>query len=245
SQGAVGRARDAGARAASFVPADRLRCRVCPRVACRAGDAFAARTSGEASVSGLRHLIASVLMDLCAAVLPTVKDEWLRAMRAEAAHIGDQHAIGFAAGCLLACFKERLRYMANIPASARYGLVAGMGLCAGFAARAAMHMRGEHGLTAAIFGGVATSYALAAVWSMLKGGRGLIEAAVILLVLNLAAANATEISAFNGQLISAVAFEGVVIWVAVLGFSFLFARIPRLPAMPDNSRTNQDEPTFG
>ena len=140
--------------------------------------------------------------------------------------------------------------MSNIPASARYGLVAVMVLCAVFAARSAMHMRGEHGLTAAIFGGVATSYALAAVWSMLKGGRGLIEAAVILLVLNLAAAvwlfgNATEISAFNGQLISAVAFEGVVIWVAVLGFSFLFARIPRLPAMPDNSRTNQDEPTFG
>jgi uncharacterized membrane protein YecN with MAPEG domain len=71
------------------------------------------------------------------------------------------------------------------------------------------------------------------------------------LALNLAAAvwlfsgNATEISAFNGQLISAVAFEGVVIWVVVLGFSFLFARIPHLPARPNNSRTNQDEPTFG
>jgi hypothetical protein len=58
---------------------------------------------------------------------------------------------------------------------------------------------------------------------------------VILLTLNLAAAvwlfsgNATEISAFNAQLISAVAFQGVVIWLAVLGFSFLFARIPCLP----------------
>ena len=202
-------------------------------------------------MSGLRRLIASSLMDLCAAVLPTVKDEWLRAMRAEAAHIGDQHAMVFAAGCLLACFKERLRYMSNIPAAARYGMVAGMVLCAVFAARSAMHMRGEQELTAAIFGGVAASYALAAMWSILKGGRGLIEAALILLALNLAAAvwlfsgNATEISAFNGQLISAVAFEGVVIWVVVLGFSFLFARIPRLPARPNNSRTSQDKPTFG
>src|SRR5262249_60927768 len=88
-------------------------------------------------------------------------------------------------------------------------------------------------------------------WSMRKGRTALIDAGVILLVSTLAAAvwlfggNATEISAFNGQLISAVTFEGVVIWVAVLGFSFLFARIPRLPARPDNSRTNQDEPTFG
>jgi hypothetical protein len=114
-----------------------------------------------------------------------------------------------------------------------------------------MHMTGEQGLTAAIFGGVAASYAHAAIWSMLRGGRGLIEVSLILLVLNLAAAvwlfsgNATEISAFNAQLISAVAFEGAVIWIAVLGFSFLFARIPRLRATPDNSRTNQDEPTFG
>ena len=201
-------------------------------------------------MSGLRRLIASALMDLCAIVLPTVKDEWLRAMRAEAEHIGDQHAMGFAAGCLLACFKERLRYMSNIPAAARYGMVAVMVLCAVFAARSAMHMRGEQGLTAAIFGGVAASYALAAVWSMLKGGRGLIEAALMLLALNLAAAvwlfggNATEISVFNGQLISAVAFEGMVIWAAVLGFSFLFARMPRLPASSDNARTNQDKPTF-
>jgi hypothetical protein len=202
-------------------------------------------------VSGLRRLIASALMGLCAAVLPTVKDEWLRAMRAEAAHVGDQHAMGFAAGCLLACFKERLRYVSDIPAAARYGMVAAMVLCAVFAARSAMHMRGEQGLTAAIFGGVAASYVLAAMWSVLKGGRGLIDAALVLLALNLAAAvwlflgNATEISAFNGQLISAVAFEGVVIWIAVLGFSFLSARIPRLPARPDNSRTDQDEPTFG
>ena len=202
-------------------------------------------------MSGLRRLIASAVMGLSSAVMPTVKDEWLRAMRAEAAHIGDQHAMGFAAGCLLACFKERLRYMSNIPAAARYGMVSVMVLCAVFTARSGMHMRGEQGLTAAIFGGVAASYALAAVWSMLKGARGLIEAALILLALNLAAAvwlfggNATEISAFNGQLISAVAFEGVVIWIAVLGFSFLFARTPRLSARTDNSRTNQDEPTFG
>ena len=141
--------------------------------------------------------------------------------------------------------------MSNIPAAARYGMVAGMVLCSVFAARSAMHMRGEQGLTAAIFGGVAASYVLAAMWSVLKGGRGLIDAALVLLALNLAAAvwlflgKATEISAFNGQLISAVAFEGVVIWIAVLGFSFLSARIPRLPARPDNSRTDQDERTFG
>jgi len=202
-------------------------------------------------VSGMRRLIASALMDLCAPVLPAVNGEWLRAMRVEASHIADRHVMGFAAGCLLACFKERLRYMSNIPAAARYGMVVVMVLCAVFASRSAMYMTGEQGLTAAIFGAVAASYALAAVWSMLKGGRGLIEAALILLALNLAAAvwlfsgNATEVSAFNAPLISAVAFEGVVIWIAVLGFSFLFARIKRLPTRPDDSRTNQDEPTFG
>src|SRR5262249_7220875 len=151
--------------------------RVCPRVACRAGDGFAARTSREARVSGTRRLIASALMDLCAVVLPAVNGEWLRAMRAEAAHIADRHGMGFAAGCLVACFKERLRYMSNIPAAARYGMVVVMVLCAVFTTRSAMHMTGEQGLTAAIFGGVAASYALAAVWSTLKGGRGLVEAA--------------------------------------------------------------------
>ena len=199
----------------------------------------------------MRRLIASALMDLCAAVLPAVNGEWLRAMRAEAAHIADRHVMTFAAGCLLACFKERLRYMSNIPAAARYGMVVVMISCAAFTTRSALHMIGEQGLTAAIFGGIAASYAVAAVWSMLRGGRGLVEAALILLVLNLAAAvwllssNATEISAFNAQLIWAVAFEGAVIWMAVLGSSLLFARIPHLPATPDNSRTNQDEPTFG
>ena len=55
---------------------------------------------------------------------------------------------------------------------------------------------------------------LAAAWSMLKGGRGVIEAALILVALNLAAAvwlfglGATEVSAFNAPLISTVAFEG-------------------------------------
>jgi hypothetical protein len=141
--------------------------------------------------------------------------------------------------------------MSNIPAAARYGMVVVMISCAAFTTRSALHMTGEQGLTATIFGGVAASYALAAIWSMLRGGRGLIEAALILLVLNLAAAvwlfsgKATEIYALNAQLISAVAFEGAVIWMAVLGSSFLFARIPSLPATPDNSRTSQGEPTFG
>jgi hypothetical protein len=190
-------------------------------------------------------------MNLCAIVLPAVNDEWLRAMRAEAVHIADRHVVGFAAGCLLACFTERLRSMSNIPAAARYAMVVVMVSCAAFTIRSAMHMTGEQGLTAAIFGGVAASYAVAAAWSMVRGGRGVIEAALILVALNLAAAvwlfsaDATEALAFNAPLTSAVAFEGVVIWITLLGFSFLSARIPRLPARPDHSPTNQDEPTFG
>src|SRR5262249_26462734 len=170
--------------------------------------------SGEARVTRIRRVVASALMGLCAAVLPAVNDEWLRAMRAEAAHVTDRHVVSFAAGCLLACLKEGLRYMSNIPDAARYAMVVVMVLCAAFATRSAMHMTGEQGLTGAIFGGVAAGYALAAVWSMLKGGRGLIEAALILLALNLAAAiwlfgsNAIEVSAFNAQLISAVCFLG-------------------------------------
>jgi hypothetical protein len=202
-------------------------------------------------MSGMRRLIASALMSLCAAMLPAENGEWLRAMRAEAGHIADRHVMGFAAGCVLAGLKERLRSVSNIPAAARHGMVAAMVLCAAFTMRSAVYMPDDQGLTAAIFGGVAASYALAAVWSMLKGGKGLLEAALLLLVLNLAAAvwlfsgNPTEVSAFNAQLISAVAFEGVVIWMSLLGFSFLLARIARLPARPDDSRRKEDEPTFG
>jgi hypothetical protein len=193
-------------------------------------------------MSPIRRRFALALMDLCTAVLPAHKGEWLRAMRAEAAHIEDRHLVGFAAGCLLACCKERVTFMSNIPPAARYAMIAAMLVYAAFTTRSAMRMTGEPGLTAPIFGGVAASYALAAVWSMLRGGRGLIEAVLTLLTFNLAAAlwlfgaNATE-GTFNTQLISAVAFEGMVIWTAALGIIFLIARIPRLPTTPANSPT--------
>jgi hypothetical protein len=101
-------------------------------------------------MNALRRWLAFALMDLCAAVLPAVKSEWLRAMRAEAARIEDHEAFNL-------------------------------------------------GAAAWLFG-----------------------------------ANVTEVSASNTQLISAVAFEGVVILAAMLGLIFLFARI--LPSSQDASR---------
>lgn len=192
-------------------------------------------------MNAMRRRLALALMDLCVAVLPAVKSEWQQAMRAEAAHIEDHELIGFAAGCVLACCKERVKFMSNIPRAARYGMIAAMLVYAVLVARSAVHITGEQGSTASIFGGVAASYVFAAVWSMLRGGRGLIEAVLTLLALNLGAAawlfgaNATEASAFNAQLIWAVAFEGVVVWTTVLGVIFLFARVPRPSATPDNS----------
>ena len=183
-------------------------------------------------MNAMRRLIVSVLMNLCAAVLPDGKSEWLHAMRVEAAHIEDRAVIGFAAGCLLACCKERVAFMSNLPAAARYGIIATMLGYAVFALRSAMHMTGGMGLTASIFEVVAATYALAAVWSMLRGGRGLIESVLALLALNLGATAwlvsdiVTEGSAFNARLISAVAFEGVVVWMAVLGIILLLAREP-------------------
>jgi len=176
-------------------------------------------------MNAMRRLIVSVLMDMCAAVLPDGKSEWLQAMRGEAAHIEDRDVIGFAAGCLLACCKERLTIMSNIPAAARCGIIAMMLVYAVFALRSAMHI--TEALTALIFQGVAATYALAAAWSMLRGGRGLIETVLALLALNLGAAVwlvsgiATEASAFNARLISAVAFEGVAVWMTALGIILL------------------------
>jgi hypothetical protein len=141
--------------------------------------------------------------------------------------------VGFAAGCLLACCKERVTFMSNIPAAVRYGIIAAMLVYAGFAMRSAMHLTGGQGLTASIFQGVAATYALAAVWSMLRGGRGLIETVLALLALNLGAAVwlvsgiATEASAFNARLIWAVAFEGVVVWMTVLGIILLCPKTMR------------------
>ena len=196
-------------------------------------------------MNAMRRLIVSVLMDLGAAVLPAGKSEWLHAMRVEAAHIEARDVVGFAAGCLLACCKERVTFMSNIPAAVRYGIIAAMLVYAGFAMRSAMHLTGGQGLTASIFQGVAATYALAAVWSMLRGGRGLIETVLALLALNLGAAVwlvsgiATEASAFNARLISAVAFEGVVVWMTVLGIILLCPRTVRT-AGPGNSPTHQD-----
>ena len=194
-------------------------------------------------MNAMRRLIVSVLMNLCAAVLPAGRSEWLQAMQAEAAHIEARDVTGFAAGCLLACCKERVALMSNIPAAARYGIIAAMLVYAVFALRSAMHLTGGQGLTASIFGGVAATYALAAVWSMLRGGRGVIETVLALLALNLGVAAwlfsgvATEAPAFNARLISAVAFEGVVVWMAVLGVILLLARRPHGPAGRGNSST--------
>ena len=82
---------------------------------------------------------------------------------------------------------------------------------------------------------MAATYALAPVWSMLRGGRGLIESVLILFALNLGATAwlvsgvVTEASAFNARLISAVAFEGVVVWMAVLSIILLLVREPVSP----------------
>jgi len=166
-------------------------------------------------------------------------------MRVEAAHIEARDVVGFAAGCLLACCKERVTFMSNIPAAVRYGIIAAMLVYAGFAMRSAMHLTGGQGLTASIFQGVAATYALAAVWSMLRGGRGLIETVLALLALNLGEAVwlvsgiATEALAFNARLISAVAFEGVVVWMTVLGIILLCPTTVRTPG-PGNSPTHQD-----
>ena len=50
---------------------------------------------------------------------------------------------------------------------------------------------------------------------------------------------ATEALAFNARLISAVAFEGVVVWMTVLGIILLCPRTVRT-AGPGNSPTHQD-----
>ena len=168
-------------------------------------------------MNAMRRLIVSVLMDLGAAVLPAGKSEWLHAMRVEAAHIEARDVVGFAAGCLLACCKERVTFMSNIPAAVRYGIIAAMLVYAGFAMRSAMHLTGGQGLTASIFQGVAATYALAAVWSMLRGGRGLIETVLALLALNLGEAVwlvsgiATEASAFSMSLKAGRASNGEMI----------------------------------
>lgn len=100
-------------------------------------------------------------------------------------------------------------------------------------------------MTAWIFEGVAASYALACRVVIGEGRRGLLEAVLTLLVFNLGAAawlfgaNATEVSAFNAQLIWAVAIEGVVILASMLGFIFLFAGASRPPTTTADSRKNR------
>jgi hypothetical protein len=197
-------------------------------------------------MNGMRRLIVSVLMDLSAAVLPAEKSEWLHAMRIEAAHIEARDVVGFAAGCLLACCKERVKFMSSIPAGARYGIIAVMLVYGVLVLRSAMHLTGGQGPTALIFRGVAATYALGVVWSMLRGGRGLIETVLALLALNLGVAAglvsgiATEASAFDARLVSAVAFEGVVVWITILGIILLLARGPlrtrQARQIPPNAR---------
>lgn len=91
-------------------------------------------------MNAMRRRLALALLELCAAVLPAVKSEWLRAMRAEAAHIEDRDLMNFAVGCLLACCKEKVTLMSNILSAARYGMIATMLVYAVFATRSAMHI---------------------------------------------------------------------------------------------------------
>ncbi|WP_407528957.1 hypothetical protein [Methylobacterium oryzisoli] len=172
-------------------------------------------------MSGLRRRVASMLLEAGAAVLPAARREWGEAMRAEAAHLGEREVLGFAAGCLLACLGERLHALSAVPAPVRGGLAAALLLYAAFAARSALRMAEAQPPTAAVFAGVAAAYALAALWVVLR--RGLAEAATVLLVLNLTAAAGLRWPGLagslplDGALVSALAVEGVVIGLAVLG----------------------------
>jgi hypothetical protein len=116
---------------------------------------------------------------------------------------------------IITLFSEARLAKAGVLRSARCYASAAMRL---FVTRSAMHMTGEQ-ITASIFRG----RAIAAVWSMLRGGWDLVEAVLTLLPFNLGAAldslaqMRAKFSASNTQLISAVAFEAAVIRRTMLG----------------------------
>lgn len=183
-----------------------------------------------------RRRIAILLMEVAGLVLPASRRGWVAAMKAESDHVADPDLLSFAAGCLLACLRERWRAMAHVPPMAHTVLVLAILLIAGFTARSSWRMQEAQPLQAALFAGIAASYIVAAAWSLVRGAGGLIQAGMILLLSNVAAAvwlsrrGPAENPAADMSLISAVAFEGATVWLCVLLVCLLCSRDVRTGA---------------
>lgn len=69
-----------------------------------------------------------VLLDHAGTVMPAMRAEWVRAMRAEAEHLTPREQLPFALGCVWSSYRERMTDAPTLLAAARWSIM--IGLCA-------------------------------------------------------------------------------------------------------------------
>ena len=178
-----------------------------------------------------RRALAYTLIGWCAALLPAGRASWAAAMKAELSAIGDgDAALSFAAGCVWGAIKERTLTMNFAVQSVRFATILGMVALALIAAMTARRMADVQAPSALVFGLTSALFATGAVWSYLRGPLALVRAASSMIPFYIIAyafvLSQKDIAPewANARLYEALAFEGIVIWAALLAGGIFMLR---------------------
>jgi hypothetical protein len=174
-------------------------------------------------MNGHSRTLALVLIGWCQALLPADRATWAAAMMAEVDAIKDGNAaLAFAFGCVWGSIKERTLTMAFASRSLRFATIAGMLALSLQSASLTGRMIDSHASTALVFGLISILFAVAAVWSYLRGPLALVQTASSMIPVFITAYAFVSLQKGmlgewgNTRLYEALAIEGVVIWGALL-----------------------------
>lgn len=181
-------------------------------------------------MNSLSRQIATELIRHCAALLPPERAAWAAAMKAEVDALEENDAVGFAAGCVWASFKERVLSMNFATQSVRVGGIAAMLVLAVVSALSVERAAAIDASIALIDLVSSTVFAAAVIWSFFRGPLALIQAAstmaviygVAFIFLRSPTVSATEWA--NAALYRALALEGLIIWAALLACGIFVLR---------------------
>ena len=180
----------------------------------------------------MRIAIAGAVLRAATSLLPAQHRFWGEAMRREMAEIAEPGAaLEFACGCAWTCLEERMLIMETIVKTGGWIAALAMLALAAAGAVSADRLGDAHAGVATVFGLLAACFAMAALWSLLRGPQALIQIASTMLAVNglaLLFLYGEDAAAWQPQpIFRALAVEGLFIWSAMLAGGLLLAWAPR------------------
>jgi hypothetical protein len=188
-----------------------------------------------------RRRLARALVRRCAALLPPGRSDWAAAMEAELEAVDPGAALGFAAGCVWGSARERWRVMDKLIASVRLGSLAILFGLAGAGTLSALRLGAADPATGLVFSLSSAAYGAVGLWSLARGPRALVRAAIALAPVCAAAflllrfAPPALSAGIDLGLWRALALEAAVIWASHLAAGTFLERMAGLSRQPPAS----------